>query len=443
VAWTVFAFGGIYPATLIVPAIICAAMALAYSPPILRNSHTPHVDLWSLVAIGAMVLQLIPLPRAILRGIDPAADRIAHAVLLVDRGGPLPISIDVVRSAAALAALAAVFLLFVTTRYILERGGVRTVTRIIAVIGLVLSAVAIAQSATGHGLMYWIWKPVDEGPDPFGPFVNRNHFATWAVMAIPLLAGYLTAHTIAHRNRDSAPPRWQHRIGAALDARAWMLLASTTMLIVGLAASLSRSGLLGFAGALVCGAVFATTGGRPAYHHAYARRAGAALAALAILAVATQVGPVALADRFGTSREAMADRFTIWHDTLPVLADFWLTGTGAGTYLRSMAVYQRSKPGVIFNQAHNHYLQVAAEGGVLVGLPVFFALCALARAIVVKVRADRSGIYWIRAGAAAGLFGVAVQSVWETGLTIPANAALAAVLAAIAIHVPVRGGERD
>jgi len=193
----------------------------------------------------------------------------------------------------------------------------------------------------------------------------------------------------------------------------------------------------------VCGAVFAAIGERPAYHHAYARRAGAGLAALAILAVATQVGPVALADRFGTSREAMADRLTIWHDTLPVLGDFWFTGTGAGTYRRTMAVYQRSKPGVIFNQAHNHYLQVAAEGGVLVGLPLFLALCALARAIVVSVRADRSEIYWIRTGAAAGLFGVAVQSVWETGLTIPANAALAAVLAAIAIHVPVRGGERD
>ena len=136
----------------------------------------------------------------------------------------------------------------------------------------------------------------------------------------------------------------------------------------------------------------------------------------------------------------MADRFTIWHDTLPVLRDFWLTGTGAGTYLTSMGVYQRSKPGVIFNQAHNHYLQVAAEGGVLVGLPVFLALAAFARAAANRLAADRSGMYWIRAGAAAGLAGVAVQSVWETGLTTPANAALAAVLAAIVVHVPVRAG---
>ncbi len=47
-------------------------------------------------------------------------------------------------------------------------------------------------------------------------------------------------------------------------------------------------------------------------------------------------------------------------------------------------------------------------------------------------------MYFIRAGALAGLVGVALQSFWETGLTIPANAALAAVLAAILLHRPAQ-----
>ena len=103
-----------------------------------------------------------------------------------------------------------------------------------------------------------------------------------------------------------------------------------------------------------------------------------------------------------------------------------------------MAVYQRSRPEVIFNQAHNHYLQVAAEGGVLVARPgvprAVRARCVGADSL----QADRSPMYFIRAGAAAGLAGVALQSLWETGLTIPANAALAAVLAAILLHRPSR-----
>jgi O-antigen ligase len=220
------------------------------------------------------------------------------------------------------------------------------------------------------------------------------------------------------------------------------------MLIVALAASLSRSGFVGLAAALACGAYFAVRA--PAAPHAHRDasprvRAGtllAVLGALVILAVATQVGPAAITERFGASRTGIADRVTIWQETLPVVRDFWLTGTGAGTYLTSMAVYQRSNPGVIYNQAHNHYLQVAAEGGMIVGLPVLLALSAFARATLASLSADRSGMYWIRAGAAAGLFGVAVQSVWETGLTIPANAALAAILGAIAVHAPVRAGVR-
>jgi len=34
----------------------------------------------------------------------------------------------------------------------------------------------------------------------------------------------------------------------------------------------------------------------------------------------------------------------------------------------------------------------------------------------------------------SGLVGAAVQSLWETGLTTPANAVLAAVLGAIVVH---------
>ena len=425
-------------------AIGCAALALLYRPSILDDTVTRRVDLWSLVAIGAMLLQALPLPRAIVRSIDPAAEAVERGLVLIQRSGMRPISIDVTSTLSAALLCAGTWLFFATARTLFQRRGVRTVTRTIAAIGLVLSAIALAQNATAHGLMYWRWRPTDEGPEPFGPFVNRNHFATWAVMTVPLIVGYLVAHATAHPTVPGVTS-WRVRIAAALDARAWLLIASATMLIVGLAASLSRSGLLGLAGAFVSGAWLSRSAPGPASGKVPRRRAGAhiaILAALALLAVATQVGPAAMAERFGASRAGIADRVAIWRDTLPIVRDFWLTGTGAGTYLTSMAVYQRSNPGVIYNQAHNHYLQIAAEGGVLVGLPVLLTLSAFASAAFANLSADRSGMYWIRAGAAAGLVGVAVQSVWETGLTTPANAALAAVLAAMLVHSPVRAGAR-
>jgi hypothetical protein len=50
-----------------------------------------------------------------------------------------------------------------------------------------------------------------------------------------------------------------------------------------------------------------------------------------------------------------------------------------------------------------------------------------------SLRRDVSSDHLIRAGACAGIAGVLVQSIWETGLTMPANALLFAMLAAIAI----------
>jgi O-antigen ligase len=142
----------------------------------------------------------------------------------------------------------------------------------------------------------------------------------------------------------------------------------------------------------------------------------------------------ALAHRFTRSGSSVENRVRIWRDTAPVVRDFWLTGTGVGTYRTAMLYYQQSDRVVQFNQAHNHYLQVTAEGGVLLLAIVGGALAALARGVRKRLGSDASGAYWIRAGAACGLMAVALQSLWETGLVMPANAALAAVLAAIAIH---------
>jgi hypothetical protein len=71
---------------------------------------------------------------------------------------------------------------------------------------------------------------------------------------------------------------------------------------------------------------------------------------------------------------------------------------------------------------------------------VFAALAVYVRDAWRALQGDASAMFWIRAGACCGLVAVAVQSLWETGLTMPANAALAALAAAIAIHQPVSHG---
>lgn len=437
-AWTTFAFGGVYAWTLIIPALLVTALAAAYRPALLWRGRHAEIDRPAAIAIAAMFIQLLPLPRSVVSFISPGAIRVADGLSLVDGGGALPLAVDLQDAAGATLIASGCLLLFAVSRQIFDTGGIRTVARGLAAMAIVLASVAIAQDATGNGLMYWHWRPVFERAFPFGPFVNRNHFAGWALMVVPLCVGYLVAHTAAHA--DTGPATWRRRVLALLDNRTWLLLSAIILLIVATVTSLSRSGMIAMASGLVIGGALAARRARETSHEPRALIVIALSAAAAVGAILLRVDPASVAERISTSGVGLAGRTEIWSITLQVIRDFWLTGTGVGTYQTAMALYQQPTGGVIFNQAHNHYLQVASEGGVLVGLPVVVALIAFVRRALSALRQDGSGMYWLRVGAVSGLAAMAVQSLFEAALLTPANAALASVLAAIVVHVPARFG---
>lgn len=437
-AWTLFAFGGVYPSALIIPAVLCVALAVVSRP--WRSPGAAPLVMAALV-LAAIAAQLIPLPPAVLRVVSPSSFGVWQALSLDARADLWrPISIDPSSTIWAMGISAGLAVVFLCARAAFASGGVRTVVRGLAVMGLAVAALAIAQDATAHGLMYWRWAPLEEGAPPFGPFVNRNHFATWIVLAWPACLGYLAAHATAH---GAVPEGSRRRLAGIFDGRAILLSAALIVMTVALVLSFSRSGLAGLAAALAVLAAIGARGGSSDTRIPRSFRMWCVVLAVGALgATVARVDLASLSSRVSAVPSAMVDRTVIWRDTLPLARDFWLTGTGAGTYETAMLVYQRSAPGVRFNQAHDHYLQAAAEGGLLIGIPLLLAFAWLLRASAARLRGPSSGLLWLRAGAAAGLAGAAVQSVWETGLTVPANGALAVVLAAILVHVPAPRAER-
>jgi O-antigen ligase len=430
VGWTTFAFAGLYPSLLAVPAIVCALLAIAYRPWSYGRDAMPDLDRLLALIVALVAFQLLPLPRFLIDRLSPA-DRRVWEQLSLGVPASLPISINLNRTGAALAATAAAFVVFLVARRVFAAGGVRITIRGISMIGMLLAAIALAQDATAHGLMYWHWKPLDEGPPPFGPFVNRNHYGTWALMAVPICLGYLAAHTAAHRHRTADHLPLRRRMVTFLDARAMGLTTSAMLMLVGLVVSLSRSAFAGIAAAAVSALLLRRRhGGSGGRAIGWIASGGVGVVALTLM----ELRPGVLGMRLSTTGVSAGNRLLIWRDTMPIIRDFWLTGTGAGTYLTSMLLYQRSSPGWLYNQAHNHYLQLVSEGGLLLAVPVFAALGLYMREAWQRLRADQSGMFWIRAGASCGLVGVAVQSLWETGLTMPANAVLAAIVAAVVVH---------
>ena len=429
--WPLAVFGGRGAATAISVSVTCILFALALKSPFAQHGALRRLDLALLATALLTVVQAVPAPRAVVDVVSPQ-DAAVRRVLSLDPSaapGWLPLSIDGQATVwASLVAIGAIALFF-AARTIFTSGGVRQTVRGISAIGLVVSGVAIAQAATAGRMIYWLFRTEYEGPLPFGPFVNRNHFATWTIMAAPLCLGYIVARASKTRTSHAVSANPRTRLARLADGRTLWLTAAGATMIGALLLSLSRSGIVSLAAATIASALLLrprTSSGR-----------GWWLAAALIVTVGLGVSRAdlpALADRFTRSGSRVENRVRIWRDTLPVVRDFWLTGTGVGTYRTAMLYYQRSERDVQFNQAHNHYLQATAEGGVVLLALIACASVALAHVVRQRLATDASGYYWIRAGAATGLLAVALQSFWETGLVMPANAGLAAVLAAIAIH---------
>jgi O-antigen ligase len=143
-----------------------------------------------------------------------------------------------------------------------------------------------------------------------------------------------------------------------------------------------------------------------------------------------------LAARFASAdTSSLGGRVPIWAASLRMLGDFWIAGSGLNTYGVATLFYPAVVPGYHLREAHNDYLQIAVEGGLLMAVPIVVAAIAFAVAVrrrFLTPRADAS--YWTRLGAVTGIVAIAIQSVVEFSLQMPGNAALFSVLCAVALH---------
>ena len=445
VAWGALAFGAVYPwayRPLLAACVAAGLVGLVQS----RRRGAPvsrPAMLTAVLLVGGVVLQLVPLPISVLKAASPSTDAFLRSY---DLGYALgvthhPLSIDPSATAAGLLFLL-VFMIFLAglTRE-LARSGTRRLTSWIVGFGVVLALIGIVQKAMfGDALgmkIYGFWTPEHPLVTPFGPFVNKNHFAGWMLMAVPLALGVMLG--AAERGRRHVQGGGWRAVAlwfSSPDGGRFQLFALALLIMsASLLLTKSRSGLGGLVLSMALVAMIA------------ARRFGAgkarwmtlgALALLVVVVFAMAGGDVAA--RIINRPDEMQLRKSIWTDSLAVIRDFPVTGTGLNTFGTAMVGYQtshrNSDRGLHFQEAHNDYLQLLVEGGALLTIPILAAL-ALALAGIRRRFASRQDDtigYWTRVGATVGLAAVAAQSMFEFSLQMPGNAALAVVLLAIALH---------
>jgi hypothetical protein len=441
-AWGALAFGAVYPwafVPLFAGCAIVGATALLQRSRTGRTDLTPALPAALVLLVAAIGIQLIPMSARTIQWISPETDvflrryQVGYAALA--QSHPLSIRPRATMLALSGAGALAIFLLGLART--LDRDDTVQIVRGVSGLGLVLALAGIVQRALWNGKIYGFWTPTQEGLS-FGPFVNRNHFAGWMLMAMPLAAGYFCGRVA--RGMRQVKPGWRNRLlwfsSAEAGETIWVGVA-VLLMALGVTLTTSRSGILGLFAAIIISGWFVArrqvTPSRRAIVTAYL--------AFVLLVVAGWGSIDRLAARFSEADTvSFGNRAGIWSDTWRIAGRFPIAGTGLNTYGVSTLFYQTVDLEKHFAAAHSDYLQLLAEGGALVCIPALLVICAVAWTVRRRFReaANDSSDYWIRVGAVTGIVAIALQEIGDFSLQMPGNAVLFVLLTAMAVHRPSR-----
>ena len=394
--------------------------------------------LWPIALFVALIfLQLVALPPPLLKLISPNTYALydqAHAGLF-SSWSPLSLNPSATRLELhrILASTAMFFLVFIHFR---DRGQVKRLVITLILVGSFISLLGLFQYYSGTKKIYWFRDT--SYASPFGPYVNRNHFAGYMAMLLPLGIGYFLAR--ASRLWDRLRQAWKHghlarRLASEPEMNQGLLLLLCLLVMAGaLFISLSRGGVLSFLGAMVfLGLLLASRRLQAGWGRGFL--ALCALMALAIL----WFGIDPLLARFAASVDPQEltlreERFKVLPILLHMASSFPALGVGLAAFSSLFPLYQAAEIKSKFLQAHSDWLQLLTDtGGIGVGLALWFlvafGICVLRRW---GERRDPF-VRMVSVGALAGIVGIVFHSVGDFNLQIPANALLLATLLALAL----------
>jgi len=300
---------------------------------------------------------------------------------------------------------------------------------VVMLVGIVESFYGMLEFFSGHRHILYL-----EGPglvsSVTGTFINRNYFAGYLLMVIPLSMGFLFSREAGQTVRFRG---WRHRL-SSLDGKTFLIGFGVILMILGLIFSASRVGIVSL---LISFSLVSLLFRNPHTGQRFSKTP-ILIFGLALL-WAAWLGLDAIISRFFTASEDFKMRWLIWVNTFQIFKDFPLLGSGIGTFAQIFPMYRSFHIRGLVTHAENDFLQLASEAG-LIGVSLLFIL------FIFLLYNASSGIRslspgepqrYIALGGLVGILALMLHSIVERNIQVPANAFLFTFLWALILRIGI------
>lgn len=405
---------------------ILPSMSPAYYSPF---PVSPSLKWLSILFLSFLLLQMIPLPSAFSQIISPKTYQLRQQLMtfpgLFPRTSDLePISVFPFATKIEFWKWFTLFgFFFVLLRWPQLDWRERTSQQLIVVVILVGVGEAVYgffEFFSGHHYILSL-KGTYLMSSVMGTFINRNYFAGYLLLVIPLGIGFLLSRQASQSKEYRG---WRHRV-ASFDGKTVLLSFAIILMILGLLFSASRMGIISL---LLSFSLLSLVFRQKEKGHLFSRTTVLILG-LALLWGAW-IGLDAIISRFFSSADDFRLRLLFWKDTIRIWKDFILFGSGLGTFAQIFPMYQTFFMNAFITHAENDFLQLMAEIG-LTGFSLISALFfILFRKVTKGIHSLKEGDprRYIAMGGTVGILGLILHSFVERNLQVPANAFLFAFL---------------
>ena len=394
----------------------------------------PHNGLffWGLGLWLYFVIQILPLPLAIVQLISPRSVDFAQLALSVTQTPELSVdqpawlSLSLYNYPVRLAIVqytVYLFFFFGFSHVLSTKNRIETAIWAILILGVLESLYGLSQVFSKTGYILWFSKVhFYSVKDVTGTYINKNHFAGLMEMCLILALSYIAALSKKHTSRykkNSLKKRLVMMVSFEQQVSKRMVLTYLSVIMgIGLIFSSSRAGII----SLGVGILFTTL--LYFFRKKYRKTSFLFLIISLIFAIyAMYIGMDYPISKFQNMSNSMEVRQRMTYQTFQMAKDYIWTCIGLGNFEYGYPAYQaKEDSGISIIHAHNDWIQYFAESGligfILFGLGVVYFIIS-----TIKLWNKRQDPFAIFLGTAplSVMVAIGVHSCFDFNLHIPAN----------------------